>query len=101
MVPFEASLNNPRYSAKRAETRKCPVCDEVIPIRLLGKHAELEAERLEEIVRCIGSTEVLGEAEPEDRCVYMLVSEVHVVARQIQTRFPPPSHLPIPISIPS
>ena len=52
--------------AKRAETRKCPVCDEAIPIRLLGKHADLEWERLEEIMRCIGSTEVLGEAEPDD-----------------------------------
>ena len=51
------------------------MCDEVIPIRLLGKHAELEAERLEEIVRCIGSTEVLGEAEPEDRCVDALISK--------------------------
>ena len=64
--------NNPCHPAKRAETRRCPVCDEVVPIRLLGKHAELEAERLEEIIRCIGSTEVLGEAEPEDRCVYRL-----------------------------
>ena len=45
------------------------MCDEVIPIRLLGKHAELEAERLDEIIGCIGSTEVLGEAQPEDRCV--------------------------------
>lgn len=56
--------------AKRAETRKCPVCDEPIPIRLLGKHADLEWERLEEIIRCIGSTEVLGEAEPDDGCVH-------------------------------
>ncbi|PIL37364.1 hypothetical protein GSI_01057 [Ganoderma sinense ZZ0214-1] len=56
----------PIKKPKRAETRRCPVCEEVIPIRLLGKHAELEAERLEEIIRCIGSTEVLGEAEPED-----------------------------------
>ncbi|EIW61650.1 uncharacterized protein TRAVEDRAFT_56908 [Trametes versicolor FP-101664 SS1] len=52
--------------AKRAETRKCPICDEPIPLRLLSKHAVLEAERLEEIVRSIGSTEVLGEAEPDD-----------------------------------
>ncbi|KAI1796156.1 hypothetical protein LXA43DRAFT_970062 [Ganoderma leucocontextum] len=56
----------PVKKPKRAETRRCPVCDEVIPLRLLGKHAALEAERLEEIIRCIGSTEVLGEAEPED-----------------------------------
>ena len=31
-----------------------------------------EAERLEEIIRCIGSTEVLGEAEPEDRYVHIM-----------------------------
>lgn len=42
------------------------MCDEPIPLRLLGKHAELEAERLQEIIACIGSTEVLGEAEPDD-----------------------------------
>lgn len=59
----------PCSSAKRAETRKCPICDEPIPLRLLSKHAVLEAERLEEIVRSIGSTEVLGEAEPDDGCV--------------------------------
>ena len=56
-------------TAKRAETRNCPVCDEPIPLRLLGKHAELESERLAEIIGCIGSTEVLGEAEPDDGCV--------------------------------
>ncbi|EJF62371.1 hypothetical protein DICSQDRAFT_85257 [Dichomitus squalens LYAD-421 SS1] len=56
----------PVKKPKRAETRRCPVCDEAIPLRLLGKHANLETERLEEIIRSVGSTEVLGEAEPED-----------------------------------
>ncbi|KAH9850811.1 hypothetical protein C2E23DRAFT_834233 [Lenzites betulinus] len=56
----------PVKKPKRAETRKCPICDEAIPLRLLAKHAVLESERLEEIVRCIGSTEVLGEAEPDE-----------------------------------
>ncbi|KAI0677311.1 hypothetical protein C8Q78DRAFT_1065889 [Trametes maxima] len=56
----------PVKKPKRAETRKCPICEEPIPLRLLAKHAVLESERLEEIVRCIGSTEVLGEAEPDD-----------------------------------
>ncbi|RDX53859.1 hypothetical protein OH76DRAFT_1453623 [Lentinus brumalis] len=56
----------PVKKPKRAETRKCPVCDEAIPLRLLGKHAILESERLDEIMRCIGSTEVHGEAEPDD-----------------------------------
>ncbi|RPD66933.1 hypothetical protein L226DRAFT_123143 [Lentinus tigrinus ALCF2SS1-7] len=56
----------PAKKPKRAETRNCPVCDEPIPLRLLGKHADLESERLDEIIGCIGSTEVLEEAEPED-----------------------------------
>ncbi|KAJ8468737.1 hypothetical protein ONZ51_g9452 [Trametes cubensis] len=56
----------PVKKPKRAETRKCPICEEPIPLRLLPKHAELEWERLEEIMRAIGSTEVLGEAEPDD-----------------------------------
>ncbi|KAI0650508.1 hypothetical protein C8Q79DRAFT_900784 [Trametes meyenii] len=61
-----ALTNGISPAAKRAETRKCPICEEPIPLRLLAKHAILESERLEEIVRCIGSTEVLGEAEPDD-----------------------------------
>ncbi|KAF4601906.1 hypothetical protein EYR40_005107 [Pleurotus pulmonarius] len=41
---------------KRAETRKCPVCEEQIPVRLLAKHSELESERVEEIIKGIGSS---------------------------------------------
>ncbi|KAG6910988.1 hypothetical protein DXG01_006042 [Tephrocybe rancida] len=44
---------------KRAETRNCPVCDEVVPIRLLGTHAELESQRLEAIFDQVGSMESL------------------------------------------
>ena len=51
--------------AKRAETRACPVCQESIPIRLLGKHSELEMTRVDEIIHQIGSTEVLADAEPD------------------------------------
>ncbi|EJD01515.1 uncharacterized protein FOMMEDRAFT_111395 [Fomitiporia mediterranea MF3/22] len=40
--------------AKRAEVRTCPVCDEKIPIRLLGAHAKLEMNRVEEILRGAG-----------------------------------------------
>ncbi|KAL5507893.1 hypothetical protein ACEPAH_5511 [Sanghuangporus vaninii] len=36
--------------SKRAETRTCPVCEEKIPIRLLGMHAEWELKRVEEIL---------------------------------------------------
>lgn len=52
--------------AKRAVTRKCPVCEEDIPVRLLDVHAELESERVNEIIQRIGSTEVLEQAEPDD-----------------------------------
>lgn len=52
--------------ARRAVTRKCPVCDEEIPVRLLDRHAQLEAERLNEIMGHIGSMEVLDSAEPDD-----------------------------------
>ncbi|KAF9059383.1 hypothetical protein BDP27DRAFT_1238893 [Rhodocollybia butyracea] len=41
----------------RAETRPCPICNEQIPLRLLGKHAELEASRVDEIIGHIGSDE--------------------------------------------
>ncbi|KAF8351677.1 hypothetical protein F5887DRAFT_874787, partial [Amanita rubescens] len=40
---------------KRAETRKCPVCDEAIPLRLLSRHVLLEEERVDGIIRQIGS----------------------------------------------
>ncbi|KAJ7094494.1 hypothetical protein B0H15DRAFT_946907 [Mycena belliarum] len=43
---------------KRAETRECPVCAEQIPTRLLAAHAELEAERVEAIIRRVGETDV-------------------------------------------
>ena len=54
--------------AKRAVTRKCPVCDEDIPVRLLERHADLEAERVDEIMAAIGSVDVLDDAEPDDGC---------------------------------
>ena len=47
-------------------TKKCPVCDEEIPIRLLERHADLEAERLDEIMAAIGSADTLDIAEPDD-----------------------------------
>ena len=56
--------------AKRAVTRTCPICNEEIPIRLLGAHLDLETSRVDEIIQSIGSTEVLGEAEPDDGCEY-------------------------------
>ncbi|KAI0080780.1 hypothetical protein K474DRAFT_1636710 [Panus rudis PR-1116 ss-1] len=52
--------------SKRAITKKCPICSEEIPIRLLEAHASLESQRVDEIISSIGSTEVLGEAQPDD-----------------------------------
>ena len=45
-------------TARRAETRQCPICEECIPLRLLAKHAELESERVDEILNNVGSSEV-------------------------------------------
>lgn len=42
-------------TARAAETRPCPICQEQIPLRLLGKHAALEAERVDNIISQIGS----------------------------------------------
>jgi len=50
---------NGSWTVKRAETRPCPICDELIPLRLLAKHAELESERVEEVIQKVGSTEVV------------------------------------------
>ncbi|KAG2013343.1 hypothetical protein CC2G_010264 [Coprinopsis cinerea AmutBmut pab1-1] len=46
-----------KKNKSRAETRPCPICNEPIPLRLLGKHAELEAERIDAIIQHIGSEE--------------------------------------------
>ncbi|KAG6850898.1 hypothetical protein H0H93_006724 [Arthromyces matolae] len=63
-VLFGYTFDTKILLAKRAETRICPVCDEVLPIRLLATHAELENQRLQTIFNLIGSTEVLYE-EPD------------------------------------
>ena len=52
--------------AKRAVTKKCPVCDEQIPVRLLERHADWESERLDEVIGAIGSLDVLEIAEADD-----------------------------------
>lgn len=61
-----SSVSTPAKKLKRAETRPCPICDEIIPLRLLHKHAELESERLEEIIRSVGSTEPILRPEFEE-----------------------------------
>ncbi|EPQ59171.1 hypothetical protein GLOTRDRAFT_103219 [Gloeophyllum trabeum ATCC 11539] len=49
-----------RYAeAKRAQTKPCPVCDEVIPVRLLGAHAVLELQRVEDILGNMSSMEAV------------------------------------------
>ncbi|KAF9481866.1 hypothetical protein BDN70DRAFT_991605 [Pholiota conissans] len=66
-VPTDSSPpvsgSEPPHPTKRAkktvETRQCPICDERIPLRLLGRHAELESERVEGIIQKVGSFEVV------------------------------------------
>ncbi|KAL6305775.1 hypothetical protein BKA93DRAFT_776680 [Sparassis latifolia] len=65
-LSLPAARTVPTKKPKRAETRVCPVCEVSIPLRLLGKHCDLEMERVEEVMRMIGSTEVLADAEPDD-----------------------------------
>ncbi|KAI9574794.1 hypothetical protein HD554DRAFT_107326 [Boletus coccyginus] len=52
-----------KRTSKRAETRPCPACSELIPIRLLAAHAELELQRVEDIIKHIGDAEVLAEVD--------------------------------------
>ncbi|KAJ3516291.1 hypothetical protein NLJ89_g1218 [Agrocybe chaxingu] len=56
-TPLDDEPPHPTKRPKRAETRQCPVCDERIPLRLLAKHTELESERVEEVIRNVGSSE--------------------------------------------
>ncbi|CCL98583.1 uncharacterized protein FIBRA_00584 [Fibroporia radiculosa] len=64
--PSPTSVQAPLKKQKRAETRTCPVCGEAIPVRLLAKHSDLEMARVEEIMKQVGSVEVLADAEPDD-----------------------------------
>jgi hypothetical protein len=58
------------HIAKRAETRPCPACTELIPVRLLAAHAALEMQRVEDIIRHIGEAEILAEVNDlEEGCV--------------------------------
>ncbi|KAJ3574786.1 hypothetical protein NP233_g1534 [Leucocoprinus birnbaumii] len=51
---------------KRAETRPCPVCDEPIPLRLMALHAQLESERVDEIIKQVGLSEPILFADEFD-----------------------------------
>lgn len=55
---------------KRAETRPCPVCDELIPLRLMALHSQLEAERVDEIIKQVGSSEPILLADEFDDLSY-------------------------------
>lgn len=63
--------------AKRAETRQCPVCDEHIPLRLLSRHAELESERVEDVIKKVGSSDITYD-ELDDGCVPLSLSHTHI-----------------------
>lgn len=60
----------------RAETRPCPICKEKIPLRLLGKHAALEAERIDYIIQQIGSDQPIRD-QYEEECVSSLIALAH------------------------
>ncbi|KAI0321981.1 hypothetical protein OF83DRAFT_1161512 [Amylostereum chailletii] len=58
LTPSPPPESRPTKRPKRAETRNCPICSEPIPLRLLGQHAELEAQRVQAVVDQIGSLDV-------------------------------------------
>ncbi|KAF8165587.1 hypothetical protein B0H34DRAFT_245164 [Crassisporium funariophilum] len=59
------SESEPPHPTKRVrrkvETRQCPVCEEQIPLRMLSMHALLESERVEEVIRKVGSPDITYE----------------------------------------
>ncbi|KDR84010.1 hypothetical protein GALMADRAFT_262367 [Galerina marginata CBS 339.88] len=57
-TPSGSEPPHPTKRARRAETRQCPVCEEHIPLRLLAMHAQLESERVEEVIKKVGSSDV-------------------------------------------
>ncbi|KAL0059857.1 hypothetical protein AAF712_013339 [Marasmius tenuissimus] len=65
----------PKKSRHRAETRECPICHEPIPLRLLGKHAELESSRVQDIMNTVGSTEPLTTTSGFDLGFYVPLEE--------------------------
>ncbi|RDB19826.1 hypothetical protein Hypma_012810 [Hypsizygus marmoreus] len=65
LSPVPEELPKPKRSRRLEETRKCPVCDEVIPLRLLAKHSELETRRVEQVIQQVGSPDILFD-DPHD-----------------------------------
>ncbi|EIW82270.1 hypothetical protein CONPUDRAFT_81797 [Coniophora puteana RWD-64-598 SS2] len=63
LSPVPSETPPPVKKPKRAITKLCPVCNEQIPVRLLSAHSELESQRVEDILRNVGSPEVLEDAD--------------------------------------
>jgi hypothetical protein len=70
---------NASHIAKRAETRPCPVCEELIPLRLLPVHLDLELQRVEEIVKAVGSYEVLHDEAEAGYVLKILLSNNYLI----------------------
>ena len=68
--PFIDCLLAP-YVAKRAETRECPICRELIPLRLLGQHYTLESSRVQAILDHIGDLEGFSDPHASDHAPYV------------------------------
>ncbi|KAA1473454.1 hypothetical protein DENSPDRAFT_839924 [Dentipellis sp. KUC8613] len=62
LTPLEDA--QPAKKRKRAETRTCPICEESIPIRLLGAHSTLESQRVQALMDAVGDTEVWNDPYP-------------------------------------
>ncbi|KAH0839810.1 hypothetical protein J3R83DRAFT_756 [Lanmaoa asiatica] len=88
-------------TAKRAETRACPACSEPIPIRLLAAHAELEMQRVEDIIKHIGDAEVLAEVDDLEEGPGANKRRSALKARQSLTALQPLPRIRASPSIPS
>ncbi|KAH7887520.1 hypothetical protein F5I97DRAFT_1935628 [Phlebopus sp. FC_14] len=89
----------PVKKPKRAETRPCPVCSELIPIRLLPAHAELELQRVEEIIRHVGDADVLAEVDALEEGPSSKPRRSALKARKSLTALQPAPHSTMPTTI--
>ncbi|KAH9018065.1 hypothetical protein EDB85DRAFT_2013676 [Lactarius pseudohatsudake] len=61
ITPNHVRATAPRVSAKRAETRECPICGDHIPLRLLGQHYTLESTRVQTILDHVGDLDAFSD----------------------------------------
>ena len=61
----------PLSTAKRAETRECPICGDHIPLRLLGQHFTLESARVQTILDHVGDLDAFSDPHAPPHAPYV------------------------------